>query len=101
MFKVTGRPDISVTNKYNIHNWLDRIESVDWRTCSFVGFFLYQHLLYVSLLQNLGYSHKISYRQLSSSQEKIYALVWPETNLISNTKVEDEGNWGSSRFFVS
>ena len=52
MFKVTGRPDISVTNKYNIHNWLDRIESVDWRTCSFVAFFLYQLSLYVSLLQN-------------------------------------------------
>ena len=73
MFKVTGRPDISVTNNYNIHNWLDRIEFVDWRTCSFVGFFLYQLLLYVSPLQNLGYSHEILYRQLNSSLEKIYA----------------------------
>ena len=58
------------------------------RTCSFVVFFLNQLLLYVSLLQNLAYSHEISYRQPNSLQEQIYVTVWLEVNVIKNVKVE-------------
>ena len=98
---MAGRPDILVIYKYLFINGYeyDYIASAHMRACSFVGFFLDQLLLYASRLQNLAYSHEISYRQPNLSQEQIYALVWPEANVIRSTKVEDEGNWGSPRFF--
>ena len=53
------------------------------------------------MLQTLAYSYESLYGQLKSSQEHIYALVWPKANVIENTKVKNEDNWGSPRFFVS
>ena len=100
---MAGRPDILVTNNLFINGYeYVYIASDCMHMCSFVFFFFSEPTFIIrSLLQNSTYSHEISYRQPNSSQEQIYALVWPEANVIKNTKVEDEGNWGLPRFFMS
>ena len=68
--------DILVTNNLFINGYeYDYIASAHMHACSFVVFFLDQLLLYSFIIYIYN-----------SSQEQIYASVWPEANVIRNTK---------------